>query len=177
MRTIIIAGITRSGLTATMQMLNAGGYPRLGTYPAFEEHAIDNINFEKEAGKAIKTIDTHHHFPPTGEYYVILLKRDHEQQAKSIIKFLRMMGIPAQKRDLLNIKKSIQPDYNKILSWAKRQKAYIEIRFEDIIMKPYLTAAKIENFVGKELNVLAMAEIIIERSPNCYPTMLEAKMI
>lgn len=176
--TIIVAGITRSGLTATMQMLNAGGYPCLGTYPAFEHIQFPDINFASEKGKAIKLVDTNNNFPPTGDYYVLRLRRDADQQAKSYVKFARLAcGIPATKQHIPGFKKSAKEDYQKIDNWGKRQLGFKIINFEDIIKRPLQTAKEIQQFIDYPLDVQKMADIIVKRSTNCYDGLLEMTMI
>ena len=89
---LIVPGIARSGLTVTMQMLNAGGYPCVGEYPAFEKYNIGDIPWEECVGKAVKVVDTHIQFPPEGRYKVIFLTRDIKQQVKSQCKFLKFIA-------------------------------------------------------------------------------------
>lgn len=176
MKTIIIAGITRSGTTAIMQMLHAGGYPCFGTYPAFEDYEMGKIPFKENIGKAFKIIDTHLQFPPSGEYYVIRLRRNHKQQAQSIGKFLNaMVGVPVTASMVKKIEKSIAPDLKKIDTWAKKQKGFIIVDFEDIIEKPMAVGHVITNFIGCELDVEKMAAVIEKRTTNCYDGLLEAK--
>ena len=183
-KTIIVAGITRSGLTLTMQMLHAGGYPCFGEYPAFEPiQEIGAIPWTECLGKAVKVVDTHTQFPPTGEYHVIRLRRDYKQQARSIGKFLKeVVGIP-QSRALINqYEKSLPADYRKIDEWAKRQKGLLELDFEDIIKKPSSSVFSIANFINTRteeiINLSAMVKmvnVVEQRSPDCYPGMLEYK--
>ena len=92
--TIIVGGVTRSGMTVTMQMLHMGGFPCFGNPPAFETYMIEKIPWGECEGRAVKLIDMHRHFPPNGDYRVILLKRSLREQAKSINKFLRMLQEP-----------------------------------------------------------------------------------
>lgn len=171
-KTILVCGITRSGLTATMQMLRAAGYPCFGTYPAFE----DNHN-QVYPGKACKLVDTNRCFPPTGDYHVILLWRDNVQQAKSIAKLLRTIGQPVNKQETKKMQNSIGPDFRNISDWAKRQRGFLLLGFHEIINDPLAAACKIKQFVAEPLDVGKMADMIISRSTDCYPTMLEFNMI
>ncbi len=176
MKTIIVAGITRSGLTATMQMLDAGGYPCAGKYPSYEAFDIGEIPFEDLQGKAIKVVDTHIQFPPTGEYHVIRLRRNYKQQAKSMHKLLSMQ-MPLPKSAISQMEKSLPKDYVAIDAWAKRQKGLLELDFEEIITNPMDAAIKIAVFVEQPLVVNQMAAVIKERSTDCYHTMLETTLI
>ena len=176
MKTIIVAGITRSGLTATMQMINSGGYPCLGEYPAFEPFLLGEIPWTEAKGKAVKLVDTHFHFPPkSNNYKVILLKRDPKQQIKSMTKFLRYCGfnINASTKDL---KKSIKTDYKKIESWSKNYET-LKHRFEDIIESPVESSERISKLIGVDMDVKKMANVIIKRSTACEKDMLELSMI
>lgn len=175
MKTIIIAGITRSGTTAIMQMIHAGGYPCFGTYPAFENYDVGKIPFKENIGKAFKVIDTHLQFPPTGEYYVIRLRRNHKQQAKSMGKFLNAIGVLVTTHMVKQFEKSIASDLKKIDAWALRQNGFIIIDFEDIIECPNIVARVIANFIGFDFDLDKMAAVIEKRTPDCYDGLLEAK--
>lgn len=180
MKTIIVAGVTRSGLTMTMQMLKAGGYPCHGEYPAFEPSDIGQIPFSELAGNAIKVVDTHTQFPPTGDYHVILLRRNTREQAKSIIKFLNLVAgfkVSKSKGSIARFEKSVISDMAKIDAWAKRQSGLLEIDFESIISAPIAYSFKIADFVGKELSISAMASVVVKRTTMCYDGLLEATFI
>lgn len=177
MKTIIIAGITRSGLTATMQMLDAGGYPCAGKYPSYEGFDIGEIPFKDLQGKAIKVVDTNMQFPPTGDYHVIRLRRNYKQQAKSMHKLLSTQIMHLPKSAIAKMEKSLPKDYVAIDAWAKRQKGLLELDFEEIITNPLAAAKKIATFIEYPLFIDRMAAVIKERSTDCYPTMLETTII
>ena len=175
MKTIIIAGITRSGMTATMQMLNAGGYPCAGMYPGFEPFQLNQIPWDECKGMAVKLIDPQLQFPPNGDYKIILLKRDIKHQAKSMIKFLSSCGFHA-KINMKAMKKSIKDDYKKIKSWSKNYDT-INLRFEEIIEYPVQSAELIANFVGCEMDFIRMSGVIIDRSSDCSSELFELEMM
>lgn len=172
---IIVAGIARSGLTATMQMLNAGKYPCAGEYPAFEPYPIGCIPWNLCEDKAIKLVDAQLHFPPLSkEYKIIYLLRDMEQQAKSMNKFLSIFGMP--KTPIRKIIKSFKVDYKNIDNWAKNHDT-IMIKFENMILHPLETAKTISEFTGNNLDVYKMSAAIIKRGPECGPELLELSML
>jgi len=171
-KTIIVAGCTRSGLTLMMQILNKGGYPCFGEYPAFEGYEIGKIDYNQADGKAIKLVDTHNQFAPKGEYYIIRMRRDLKQQSKSIIKFIKYLGIPVDKRELNNIKKSLQRDYAIIDEWAIRQKDCMYVDFEVLIDNSQLVIDKIKKAFDIKLSDNAI-NCVIKRGANCYNGMLE----
>lgn len=172
-KTIIVAGCTRSGLTMTMQVLSAGGYPCFGTYPAFEDYAIGYIDFEKVKGKAIKLVDSHLQFPPTGDYFVIRLRRDSMQQAKSMIKFMKFgANLPVSNKHIPDILKGLKRDYEEIDAWANRQSGMITIDFEDLILHPATTINKISEAINFPLSKEAF-DAVFKRTTDCYEGMME----
>lgn len=175
---VIVAGITRSGLTMTMQMLNAGGFPCLGTYPAFEDFDLD-IPYNTTNGKAIKAVDTHLNFPPEGNYKVIMLHRDLKQQARSQIKFCNIIGIKviASKENIKRVIEGNKKDYLKISRWAKNQESVLNLHFEEILKDPEYSALTIQTFLDVELDIEKMADVVVKRSPLCYNGLLEFDML
>jgi hypothetical protein len=174
---IIVGGIARSGLTITMQMLHAGGYPCVGDAPAFEPFQVDMIPWEKCAGRAVKAVDIQLQFPPDGDYRVIMPFRDINEQAKSTIKFLKcvaLVRLPISKKAMI---RSIKSDYQKIHKWLKKEHDPLHIAFEDLILKPMDSAKKIRDWVGRDLDINRMARCVLPRSPGCYKTMLELSFI
>lgn len=172
---VIVAGITRSGLTATMQMLYAGGFPCAGSYPSFEEYEVGETPWDECAGKAVKLVDAQLHIPPDGDYKIIRLQRKRKQQALSFKKFIcALFGKPV-KVDFKAIRKSFDRDYAIIDEWVGRHQS-LYISFEEIIINPAQAATRIANFVDAPLDIDKMASCIIKRSPDCYPSMLEFGM-
>ena len=178
MKTLIIAGITRSGLTLTMQMLHAGGYPCAGEYPAFEGFGIGQIPWDKCFGKAIKVVDTHMQFPPPGEYSVIRLRRSHKQQAKSQMKLINVLcDIPVTRAGTRAMEQSLPKDYSKIDAWAAKQKELLTLDFEELILEPNLAALKLIEFTGAILDIDKMMAVVVKRGTDCYPTLLESTFL
>ena len=95
--TILVAGCARSGLTMTMQMLDAGGFPCLGEYPDYEPYNFGGLPWEHARGKALKIPDAHEQLqissPPFDDYLVITPRRDLRQQAESSGKLMRQIPI------------------------------------------------------------------------------------
>lgn len=178
MKTIIVTGITRSGTSLTMQMLEKGGYPCTGEFPAYEEYGVGEIPFWKLNGTAIKVIDLHMQYPPTGDYYVIRLRRNTAEQSKSIVKFLgTLQNIYISGSGRKIIEKSLADDYKKIDDWARRQKGCITIDFENLIEQPLQTALQIKEFIDFPLDENKMAACVVPRSTKCYDGFIEAQLI
>lgn len=172
---IIVAGITRSGLSLTMQMLHAGGFPCVGEPPAFEEYGIGQIPWKDCHDRAVKLVDAQLQFPPQMPCKVIRLRRNLKQQAKSFNKFNKCFGLPSA--PISKLIKSFRRDYYKIDTWAKKQSGLMTIEFETIIKYPGYIAMRISKFSGRDLNIGAMASCVVDRSPDCYPTMLELDLL
>lgn len=170
---IIVAGITRSGLTLAMQMLHAGGYPCAGSYPAFEEYPTGDAPWGELQGKAVKLVDAHLQLPRDGDYSIIRLHRNMKEQAKSFNKFISVMGFPPKKKKILI--KSFIRDYKIIDRWAKRHNC-LRMHFEDMINNPAKSSQKIAEWCPQDLDIKKMESCIIKRSPDCYPTFLELSM-
>jgi len=167
---IIVAGIARSGLTVTMQMLHAG------EYPAFEPYNIGEIPWNACKGLAVKLVDAQLHIPPRGKKQkIIILSRNLTQQARSLNKFFgAITGLPLTSETALI--RSLKRDYAVIYRWARKQRT-LALKFEDIINKPLEAAKAIAEFSGKNLNIEKMAGVVIDRTPECHPELLELRMI
>ncbi len=175
-KTIIVAGIIRSGLTATMQMLDKGGYPCLGKFPGFEEYPIGEVPWRECEGKAVKLIDSHRQLPPKGQYHVIRLARDIDEQVKSHIKFMKLMGLHVRpERDWNALKINIVRDYQIIDEWASKQVKSIIVNFENFIKDPLTTALFIKSEFDISLDCEAAASAIVDRDPKCLDDFLEAQ--
>lgn len=174
---ILVAGITRSGLTLTMQMLQAGGYPVCGEYPAFEPYPFGHIPWTNIGNRAVKVVDIKLQFPPLGSYKVIALRRNLKQQAKSINKFnAALIGLPAVKVGALVA--SLKRDYIEIDNWlCTKENEWLRLQFENMIYDPIHTAREINSFVGGNLDIDKMAAVVKKRNADCYPGLLEAEMI
>lgn len=174
--TVIVAGITRSGLSLTMQMLHAGGYPCVGHPPAFEEYPVGEIPWPEVRGKAVKVVDTHLHLPPPGRYFVIRLLRDLREQARSLNKWTSaMFRLPPA--PISRIVASLRRDYATIDEWCFQQEKCLELRFEDILARPARAALDLCDFLGWDLDPARMREVVVTRPPECYGGLLEAELI
>ena len=184
---IIVAGITRSGLTLVTSMLQAAGFDCAGGKWPFEPYPMGEIPWEQMSGKVVKVVDTQNQIPPKqfGPYRVILMKRNFKQQTKSIEKFLRYFKVPLVKWGRGSaIEKSLEKDFEKILSWTKRQPLHLLMTFEQLISEPEKTAMAIHQFVTQKhildvdlVSVEKMAALVVgRRSSDCYPTMLEIEL-
>jgi hypothetical protein len=172
---IVVAGITRSGLSLTMQMLHAGGYPCAGEFPAFECFDIGQIPWGDLQGKAVKAVDTQLQNPPSGPCSVIRLRRNLVEQCKSINKWNNAFGIPSA--DEKRIHASLVRDYRTIDAWAA-DKNCLTLDFEQLIQHPRTAAQRIAEFVKDvQLDVDAMGSAVIKRTTACFDGLLELQLL
>lgn len=175
---VVVAGLARSGLTLTMQMLHAGGYSCQGAYPDFEPYGFGEIPWTRIGPSAVKLVDAHLHLPnvtlPGAR--VICPRRDKREQARSQKKLMAAMGLPAKRIREKDLIKGYRDDYKIIGRWASTYET-LYIQFEDMILKPVDTAERVAEFVGGELDTAAMADTVIDRTPDCHDRLLELEML
>ena len=178
MKTVYVVGCTRSGLSLVMQMLDAGGYPCIGSFPAFEEYVLGEIPWDKVVGNAVKVVDTDRQLPPKRiRAKVIRLHRNPNEQAKSTNKFLSLVqGFPPL--EIRRLKASYVSAYKRIDSWFKSF-SVLHIHFEDLLEDPKVSAERINTFLETEgdLNLERMASAVLKRSPSCYEGLLELSLM
>lgn len=174
--TIVVAGLARSGLSLTMQMLDAGGVPCQGEFPAYEPFPLGDIPWDKCHGTAVKLVDSHLHIPRPGRYWVIRLRRDTREQARSFNKWTSMLfgGRPIGIAKLTN---SFTRDYRIIDEWALKQERLQIFDFEEVLKEPRWAATLLCRFLDRPLNTQAMAAAVVNRQPECYPGLLELELI
>lgn len=176
----LVCGFGRCGSSLVMQMLEAGGMPVTGEYPAFEAsdivttRHIDAARLRGLSGHALKLLDPQRYTIPRGvSTHAIWCRRDPEEQAKSHAKFLReIVGLPTSRAHRDSIERAFKKDTS-IAICALREagvKHILDIRFEDMLSRPRTTAEQIERFLG-ELDVDKMAAVVRPRDPDCAPDM------
>lgn len=170
---IVVAGFGRCGSSLVMQMLARCYVPTVGRYPDFEAQG-------KLAGpgKAVKWLDpirVKAPFPHGQRAIVIWLDRDTEQQARSILKMMKLvLGAPVEKGSVERMKASLDGDRRRAIA-ILGQHRLMELRFEDLIGDPVRSTERIgsfvERFAGYALNPETMRDEIIERptGPDCMP--------
>ncbi len=181
----VVCGFPRCGSSLTMQMLEAAGVPVVGSFPAFEDRRvlapIERGWFASLSGRAVKILDPQLNVPPPEVPTQFLwLRRDHHQQAKSTLKFLRYLGtkVPQEPEvDLLrSLRRSLEEDQAKVRAVIGTRPA-IAVPFEQILRGSPETLYSIARFVaphragGHALMVAEMANCIWDRPARCAPDM------
>lgn len=175
----IVTGHGRCGSSVVMQMLQAGGIPVTGGYPAFEDASYRGR--EIKDGKAWKCLDIQvpQLAPKRGNYRWIVCTRDRKEQAKSQVKFARFFGMP-MKDDPMTISKligSYKRDTPRMLETIRQWGGpVLHLEFEVILGDPEEVANAMHDFGLENFNVQKAASVVRKRSSDCYEGMLEVEL-
>lgn len=186
----LVCGFGRCGSSLVMQMLEAGGFPVTGKWPAFEDDIVMQgapaARWASMIGKAVKSIDTHVFPPPISiKYRAILMTRDHQQQAKSTAKFTRVVnGLEIGRAGRRRLAESYRKDSPAMLATLHDlcgDKGWSSLSFERLLADPFGSAVQIaQNATGEarpNLDISAMTRAVRSREPHCLPGMLEADLL
>ena len=175
---VFVCGSGRCGSSLVMQMLQAGGYPCLGEFPAFEPDEVGfprsmSDLFAKCSTMAAKILDPHRTPDwPKIPVSVIWLDRNRDEQAKSMLKMARYFGetFTVKRRALAA---SLREDRKKAFAlFAENDNAHVlELSFERILMMPATASETIATFLDADLDLAAMERAVIKRAPACRPDM------
>lgn len=182
---LIVAGLGRCGLTLTMQMLAAGGFPCVGEAPAYEDEALlaDLIEGRHDAmrGKAVKLVwGDQVPSAPFAPAVAIAMTRDRLEQAASTFKLVQTFdplvavnASPAARRALAV---DLGEAQDALYAMLQRGGAtFIPHSFERALADPLEFAQRIELFIhrhfGRRFDARAAAKVVIKRGPECQPTM------
>lgn len=180
----MVTGFGRCGSSLVMQMLEAGGVPVTGEYPAFEDAAVpphDPSWWRHYAGSAVKVLphglsldSLPFRTPP---FRIVLCTRDHREQAKSSVKFLSWIGLRAPRGYARSIRRSFDRDLPIMRRWLARMGSVVEVSFERAITDPAATARQLRDHVATEhFDVGAAARCVIDRQAKCLDRMLEEQL-
>lgn len=174
---LVVSGFARCGSSLAMQMLRAGGVRCVGKPPAFEDmrsapHGpIEDGWFAKLAGRAVKVLEPAlNRIPARVPRRAIWLDRDPEEQARSYLRFLRVVHGVAPGDDGATIGKlarSLVRDRPR--SIACLGVVPLIVPFERMLAQPAAVAEEISTFAGLDLDPAAMAAVVGQRSNEYGP--------
>ena len=179
---IVVTGLPRSGTSMVMRMLQAGGMPVTtdGERQADEDNPLGYFEVERvkrlaqehdkswigqSRGKAIKVISHLLQSLPLDNYYkVILCERD-------LGEVLSSQNMMLQRRSEQN---PIDDDearahyerhlaHIRIFMKVKRNMEFLSVRYEEAIRDPRTFAQRLNSFLGGQLNVDRMVEVVDSR--------------
>lgn len=182
----IVTGCGRCGSTMVMRMLHKGGMDVVGNHIAYEDDRGSMVKkndlwLAEAQGKAIKLLDLQLcNLPDEFTYQAIFLKRDHRQQAKSIVKFAQQVAqMPIKSSEWKRLSKDLPKDEMKSMEMlVNRGIQYQVMQFEEILKVPLYSATVLRGFLQLELDTVKMAGVVMQRSPECSPDMsIEASFL
>ncbi len=178
---IVVSGLPRSGTSLMMQMLDRGG---LGVvtdnirtadtdnpkgYYEFErvkKVKEDSAWLPDARGKVVKMISLLlFDLPKSETYRVVFMERELEEVLDSQEKMLARLGKASAPRE--QIGKHFRLHLAKLKSWLALQPniQLIYVSYNDLMQTPAETAARINEFLGGELNVEKMTSAV---DPSLY---------
>ena len=181
----LVCGSGRCGSSLVMQMLDAGGVSVVGSGPYYEpvetiwhDFNADWLSQQTGVVKLLYPIPAVAKFNP-GDYRVIWLTRDKDQQAKSFLKFaMHMRKIPKEDQDVKAIAKDMIEEERVCLNALEKLGRLMILSFEHIITEPCEAAGKILDFFQVDGDVERMITEVHKRDTLSLPDMtLEDNLI
>lgn len=166
-----------------MQMLSAGGFPCLGSYPAYENMPVYlGWDYWPDCrGSAVKILDAPIQIgtpEDLGECRFVLLTRDPTEQSSSFVKFAKAtMGLPDDLKTRRTMADSFRRDLPVLRAALRAHGPVLELRFEHLLTKPMGSILRLEEFVGKKLNRGRMLDQVVKRTARSYPGLLEIELL
>ena len=181
---VIVSGLPRSGTSMMMKMLEAGGIPPLTDklrtadndnpkgYYEFERvkqmDKGDTAWMAQAQGKVVKVISALlKHLPAGYNYQVIFLRRHMSEILASQRKMLINRGEDPDKMDDAQMTMLFENHVRQVEKWLGQQ-ANVEVlyvHYSDVMADPLTAINSMTRFLGRDLDVRAMAEVV---DPNLY---------
>ena len=181
---VIVSGLPRSGTSMMMKMLEAGGIPPLtdklrtadndnpkGYYEFERVKQMDKGDtgwVPQAQGKVVKVISALLKYLPSSYHYqVIFLRRHMSEILASQRKMLIRRGEDPDKMDDAQMAMLFERHVAGVEQWLAKQ-ANIEvlyIHYSDVMSDPMTAANTLSRFLGRDMDVRAMAEVA---DPNLY---------
>ncbi len=174
----IVSGLPRSGTSMMMQVMKAGGIPVLTDNLRKEDRDNPKGYFEFEPvkktkedpswasmaqGKAVKMIyRLVYDLPDSYEYRVIFMRRDLDEVLASQKKMLHRSGRQGAKigdRKLADLFRTQLSEFDEWIA-AKKNFSILNINYKDMITSPREQCIRINDFLGKILNVEASSAVV-----------------
>lgn len=181
---VIVSGLPRSGTSMTMKMLEAGGMPPLTDHIRSPDEDNPKGYYEFERAKKLKEGDTDWlpqaegkavkligallmELPKRGyTYRVLFMRRTMEEILASQDKMLAHRGEDKKVEDE-KMAALFEKHIKEVEDWMDSQPnlSYIDVDYNHAIQDPRSTAEKINQFLGGDLDVQAMAAVV---DPSLY---------
>jgi hypothetical protein len=170
----IVSGLPRSGTSLMMQMLAAGGVPILSDGERVAD--VDNPRgycewerikqlpkepacIEEAEGKAVKVISQLLFALPAGrDYRIIFMERPLAEVVASQAEMIRRLGTKGAALPEAALMAGLKMHLNQVNAWlGSNEPAALRVQYHAVLRDPKVIAESVEKFVGRELDVQAMA--------------------
>ena len=176
---VVVSGLPRSGTSMAMRMLDAAGVPLVtdGVRTADESNPNGYFEYERvkeldkgldktwlrsERGKAVKIISfLLRDLPETNDYRVIFMHRPMDEIIASQDAMLRARGEPVGAAGAA-LAASYQKHLDEVRHLLERRPCFavLDVGYRDTIDQPAEQAARMAVFLGRPLNIPAMAAAV-----------------
>lgn len=191
---VIVTGCGRCGTSLMMLLLKIAGLRIVCDHEwSYEVDSYEGLETrlggDDDEDVAVKVLDLHQERwvieGKEGESVVVLMTRDVEEQVKSQMKFLRVVGFPMSsgRAHRRRMERANTEDNARIRVVAGHCRAFGEFIFDELITEPEATVGRLIEFfvragvlppgLPKPFLLADMTAAIRKRSPKCYPGMME----
>lgn len=176
---VLVSGLPRSGTSMIMQMLEAGGIEVLSDSVRsadednprgyYELEAVKNTRqdpswLDRAPGKAVKLISQLlYDLPPGTEARVLFLRRDMGEILASQRRMLqRRAAADGGVADDADLSRIFEAHVRDVVRWTQEREGLelLEVWHSDVLAHPARVAGQIQSFLGRELDVQAMAAAV-----------------
>ena len=180
----IVSGLPRSGTSMMMKMVDAGGILPLtdALRVADEDNPKGYYEFERvkqmdqgdtswvvgARGKVVKVISALlKHLPPGEQYRVIFVRRHMPEILASQRKMLINRGEDPDKMDDAQMTMLFENHVRQVENWLAQQPniEVLYVHYSDVMADPLTAINSMGRFLGRDLDVRAMAEVV---DPDLY---------
>lgn len=173
---VIVSGLPRSGTSLMMQLLEAGGIEVVTDNVRAADpdnprgyHEFERVKKIKEdaswlpemRGKAVKMVSQLlYDLPATERYRVVFMERDLDEVLASQEKMLARLGKPAAPRE--DMLRAYRLHLGRLRVWLGDQRhiAVLQVRYADVVARPEVETARVNDFLDKRLHVAAAARAV-----------------
>lgn len=177
----VVSGLPRSGTSMMMKMLDAGGIPPIidNIRTADEDNPKGYYEFERvkaldkgdtawvadAVGKSVKVISALlRHLPPDFEYRIVFMRRRLEESIESQKKMLIRRGEDPDKVGDAEVLALLQKHLDMVDNWLGKQPNVrcLDVQYHEMIANAADGAARLNAFLGGDLDVHAMVQVVDE---------------
>ena len=175
----VVSGLPRSGTSMMMKMLDAGGVPPVTDElrEADEDNPKGYFEFERvkqmdqgdtswvldARGKVVKVISALlKHLPPGEQYRVVFVRRHMPEILASQRKMLIRRGEDPDKMDDAQMAVLFEKHLKQVDEWLRAQPNFrvLYVHYSDVLTDPQPQIDAINRFLGGNLNVAAMGQMV-----------------